>query len=299
MTCSTRSRTPTSTARPPTSTSACPRSRAWSAARRCWAPTDIPSGIKKIDDHTVEITLKAPDSTFLRKLAGAVYYIMPEHVLGAMTPLEAETCDFCLGVAGTVVGSGPYDLTTSISATGAGFTAKENYWKGNDGPVKEIDYRIQESNVSVAQLAAGELDLTIRVPPAEGPGLADVPGLKQLNVPGVGIFALNFNHNNTDKAFRQAVAYSINRQEIIDSVLGGLATHQLHHPARVQHRAGAAGQDQPLRLRPRGKAKAALAESAGATRPFAWRSSRRTRTSPSRPRRCSRRSRMPWASPSS
>jgi peptide/nickel transport system substrate-binding protein len=186
--------------------------------------TDIPSGIKKIDDHTVEITLKAPDSTFLRRLAGAVYYIMPEHVLGAITPLEAETCDFCLGVAGTVVGSGPYDLTTSISATGAGFTAKEGYWKGIDGPVKEIDYRIQESNVSVAQLAAGELDLTIRVPPAEGPGLASVPGLKQLNVPGVGIFALNFNHNTTDKAFRQAVAYSINRQEIIDSVLGGLAT---------------------------------------------------------------------------
>lgn len=185
---------------------------------------DIPSGIKKIDDHTVEITLKAPDSTFLRRLAGAVYYIMPEHVLGAMTPLEAETCDFCLGVAGSVVGSGPYDLTTSISATGAGFTAKEGYWKGVDGPVKEIDYRIQESNVSVAQLAAGELDLTIRVPPAEGPGLASVPGLKQLNVPGVGIFALNFNHNTTDKAFRQAVAYSINRQEIIDSVLGGLAT---------------------------------------------------------------------------
>lgn len=186
--------------------------------------SDIPSGVKKIDDHTVEITLTAPDSTFLRKLAGAVYYIMPEHVLGAITPLEAETCDFCLGVAGTVVGSGPYDLTTSISATGAGFTAKEDYWKGKDSEIKEIDYRIQESNVSVTQLAAGELDLTIRVPPAEGPGLAGVPGLKQLNVPGVGIFSINFNHENTDVPFRQAIAYSIDRQQIIDSVLGGLAT---------------------------------------------------------------------------
>lgn len=186
--------------------------------------TNIPSGVKKIDDHTVEITLAAPDGLFLRKLAGAVYYIMPEHVLGAITPLEAETCDFCLGVAGTVVGSGPYDLTKSISATGAGFTAKENYWKGKDSEIKEIDYRIQESNVSVAQLAAGELDLTIRVPPAEGPGLAGVPGLKQLNVPGVGIFSINFNHENTDVPFRQAIAYSIDRQQIIDSVLGGLAT---------------------------------------------------------------------------
>jgi len=186
--------------------------------------TDIPTGVKAIDDHTVEITLEQPDGTFLRRLAGAVYYIMPQHILGELTAAEAETCDFCLGVAGSVVGSGPYDLTTSISATGAGFTAKEGYWKGKDAEIKEIDYRIQESNVSVAQLAAGELDLTIRVPPGEGPGLASVPGLEQLNVPGVGIFAMGFNHNNTDAAFRQAIAYSVNRQEIIDSVLGGLAT---------------------------------------------------------------------------
>jgi ABC-type transport system substrate-binding protein len=186
--------------------------------------TDTPSGVRKIDDHTVEIELEQPDSTFLRRLAGAVYYIWPEHVLSGLTAAEAETCDFCLGVAGETPGSGPYDITTSISATGAGFTAKENYWKGKDAAIKEIDYRIQESNVSVAQLAAGELDLVIRVPPQEGPGLEGVAGLKQLNVPGVGIFAMNFNHNNTDVAFRQAIAYAVNRQEIIDSVLGGLAT---------------------------------------------------------------------------
>jgi peptide/nickel transport system substrate-binding protein len=186
--------------------------------------TDVPSGLNKIDDHTIEITLETADSTYLRRLAGAVYYIWPEHVLEGLTAAEAETCDFCLGVAGETPGSGPFDITTSISATGAGFTAKQNYWKGKDSQITEMDYRIQESNVSVAQLAAGELDLVIRVPPAEGPGLEDVEGLEQLNVPGVGIFAINFNHNHTDKAFRQAVAYAINRPETIESVLGGLAT---------------------------------------------------------------------------
>src|SRR5262245_53881473 len=94
--------------------------------------TDIPTGVKKIDDHTVEITLVNPDSTFLRRLAGAVYYIWPKHVLDGLTAAEAETCDFCLGVAGKTPGSGPYDITTSISATGAGFTAKKGYWKGKD-----------------------------------------------------------------------------------------------------------------------------------------------------------------------
>jgi len=84
--------------------------------------TNIPSGVKKIDDHTVEITLAKADSTFLRRLAGAVYYIWPKHILDGLTAAQAETCDFCLGVAGKTPGSGPYDITTSISATGAGFT---------------------------------------------------------------------------------------------------------------------------------------------------------------------------------
>ena len=186
--------------------------------------TNIPEGIKKIDAHTVEITLASPDATFLRRIAGAVYYIQPKHILDGLTAAEAETCEFCLGTAGVTIGSGPYDFETSISAAGATFKAKKGYWKGKDGPAEQIVYKIQESNVSVAQLAAGELDLTIRVPPAEGPGLAAVPGLKQLNVPGVGIFNINFHNQNTDKALRQAAAYAINRPQIIETVLGGLAT---------------------------------------------------------------------------
>ena len=127
------------------------------------------------------------------------------------------------------VDHGKTTLTAAITkvlaeAGGATFTAKKDYWKGKDSEIDELVYKIQESNVSVAQLAAGELDLVIRVPPAEGPGLANTPGLKQLNVPGVGIFNINFHNGNTDKALRQAIAYAINRPEMIEQVLGGLAT---------------------------------------------------------------------------
>jgi len=185
---------------------------------------NIPTGLKKIDDHNIQITLSQADATFLRRIAGAVYYIQPQHVLKDLTAAQAETCDFCLAVAGKTPGTGPYDFTQSISATGATLTAKKGYWKGRDSQIETIIYKIQESNVSVAQLAAGELDLTIRVPPAEGPGLKNVPGLKQLNVPGVGIFAMDFNNANTDKFLRQAIAYAVNRPEMIEKVLGGLAT---------------------------------------------------------------------------
>ena len=98
----------------------------------------------------------------------------PSHILGDLTAEQAESCEFCLGTAGVTIGSGPYDFETSISATGANFKRKTGYWKGTDGPVEQIVYKIQESNVSVAQLKAGELDLVIRVPPLEGPGLEGV-----------------------------------------------------------------------------------------------------------------------------
>ena len=186
--------------------------------------TTIPEGIKKVDANTVEITLAKPDSTFLRRIAGAVYYIQPKHILDGLTGAEAETCEFCLGTVGVTIGSGPYDFSESISAAGATFKKKTNYWKGKDSQIDTLVYKIQESNVSVGQLAAGELDLVIRVPPAEGPGLANVPGLKQLNVPGVGIFNINFHNTNVDKPLRQAIAYAINRPETIEKVLGGLAT---------------------------------------------------------------------------
>ena len=77
---------------------------------------NIPEGIKKIDANTVELTLKAPDATFLRRIAGAVYYILPKHKLENLTAEEALTCPFCLGTVGETIGSGPYDFSESISA---------------------------------------------------------------------------------------------------------------------------------------------------------------------------------------
>ena len=135
--------------------------------------TNIPEGIKKIDANTVELTLKAPDSTFLRRIAGAVYYIQPKHILDGLTAARGGR-PASSAWAPSARRSAPA-RTTSPSPSrppARRFKAKKNYWKGKDSQIDNIVYKIQESNVSVGQLAAGELDLSIRVPPAEGPGLA-------------------------------------------------------------------------------------------------------------------------------
>jgi peptide/nickel transport system substrate-binding protein len=186
--------------------------------------TNIPSGLVATDAHTITITLAAPDSIWLRNIAVAPYIILPDHILHNLTAAQADNCQFCLGTPGVTIGSGPYDFATQMNAQGAEFVAKKNWWKGPVN-IQRIDYKIQDSAVSVAQLEAGELDFVIRVPPDAGPDIAKVPGLKELNEAGVGIFALNFNNTSIpDARVRQAVAYAINRPQIVQQVLGGRAT---------------------------------------------------------------------------
>ena len=115
--------------------------------------TTIPEGIKKIDANTVEITLAAPDSTFLRRIAGAVYYIQPKHILDGLTGAEAETCPFCLGTAGVTIGSGPYDFSESISAGGRDLHGQEGLLEGQG--LADRHARLQDPGVERLRRPAG------------------------------------------------------------------------------------------------------------------------------------------------
>src|SRR5207245_5046760 len=106
----------------------------------------------------------------------------------------------------------------------ATLSAKTGYWKGEDANIRTIVYKIQETSVSVTQLEAGQLDLLMRAPFADSMALAKVPGLRQKSVADVGIFSMNFNHDNVNRSLRQAIAYAINRPDLVATALDGQAT---------------------------------------------------------------------------
>ena len=54
------------------------------ARTRSLGTTDIPEGLTKVDDHTVEFTLAAPNAVWLRNLPDPAYMIMPKHILEGM-----------------------------------------------------------------------------------------------------------------------------------------------------------------------------------------------------------------------
>ena len=213
---------------------------------------------------------RSPTRTFLRRIAGAVYYILPEHILGDLTGAkQALTCEFCLGTAGVTIGSGPYDFTdVDLGHRRELHAPRRTTGRARTSQIEQIVYKIQESNVSVAPAGRGRArpaSSASRRPRA--PASRASPGLKQLNVPGVGIFAINFNNSNTDKAFRQAIAYAINRPEIIEQVLGGLATLNYTIPPGFTVYDG----HQQVRVRPgQGQGAARRRPSGTSARPSAW-----------------------------
>ena len=110
--------------------------------------------------HTSSSRSTAPDSTFLRRIAGAVYYILPKHILDGLTAAQAETCPFCLGTVGETIGSGPYDFSESISAAGATLQGEEELLEGQG--LADRQPRLQDPGVERVRRASsppGELDL--------------------------------------------------------------------------------------------------------------------------------------------
>ena len=165
-------------------------------------------------------------ATFLRRIAGAVYYILPQHILER--PDGRAGRDLRRSASASPARRSAPARTTSPSRSrppARRSRPRRTTGRARTRPIETIVYKIQESNVSVAQLAAGELDLTIRVPPAEGPGLANVARPASSSTCRASASSPSTSTTrNTDKALRQAIAYAINRPEIIEKVLGGLAT---------------------------------------------------------------------------
>ena len=111
------------------------------------APTA--SGIKKIDDTTVEIDLNTADATFLNILATPFASIVP-----ADTPHDAAE------VAKSPVGTGPYVLKEYTKGTQATFVANKSYWQAGQPYLDEIDFKVGvDDNAAIQQIEADQLDL--------------------------------------------------------------------------------------------------------------------------------------------
>ena len=220
---------------------------AWQAVKGAQAVIDAGSGeaegINVIDDHTIALTLEAPNSDYTSNLADPEAAIMPKHILEPTDPKAVETIPFSTT---SPIGTGPYKFIRYETDQYSEFEANPDYFQGAP-KIQKIFIKRLLGDQAIAQLESGDLDISVRLNPAEKGRLDQVPTLDVLSTPGVGTFGPYYNMIRiNDVNCRKAMAYAIDAQGIVDAVFGGAAQGQ---PGRhAGHAAG--GRPGTLRLRP-------------------------------------------------
>jgi len=181
-------------------------------------PNGIASGVKVIDDNTISLTLDAPNADFVSDLTDLPAFIVPQHILKDTDPKAVETIEFSTTKP---IGTGPYKFIKYETDQYTQFEANPDYFQG-PAKIKNIFVKRLLGDQAIAQLEAGDLDLSIRLNPAEQARLEKVPTLDVLSTSGVGTYGPYMNLLTlTDVKTRQAIAMAVDAQGIIDSVYKG------------------------------------------------------------------------------
>jgi peptide/nickel transport system substrate-binding protein len=226
--------------------------------------------VKKLSDRQVQFTTPEPFAPLLRSLAGGVdsgIAIMPKHRLAeSIQKMDADGNPLFLSTWGTdtnpkdIVGTGPYVLASYKPNERIIFRRNPYYWrKGLQGnPLPQIErfvWQIVDSPETVLmQFRSGDLDL-MGVGPTSFQllkGEEERGNFKIFNMgPASGTSFMSFNLNQGKRKgkpvhdptkikwfnmvqFRQAVAYGIDRQTLINNLYRGLAAPQ-ESPMSVQN----------------------------------------------------------------
>lgn len=175
------------------------------------------SGFQIQDDTHFTITLKKAYAPFLSVLSTAYTAIYPEQAC------EEAGNDWGMK---TLYGTGPFKMDSYQSGVGVTLSRFEDY---HDGPVKldGVDYKfIEDVNTQVLEYQAGNVDY-VDVDPSVYPIYSSNETLKDQmhGFQPIGCYSLTVNANTyPDPKVREAIALSIDRAAICDSILHGTAT---------------------------------------------------------------------------
>ncbi|SHF23582.1 oligopeptide transport system substrate-binding protein [Loktanella atrilutea] len=176
-------------------------------------------GVKAIDDHTLEVKIITPLPYFPQMLVhGSTFPILQSVV---------EEYGDNWTQAGNLVGNGAYNLTEHQLGERVVMTKNDTYWDAENTVIDTLTaLTINDNNQALTRYLAGELD-RVQIPAGQYPRLKEeypdqaistpynCSYIYMLNVGDKGPEALN------DKRVRQAMAYAIDRDVIVDRILQG------------------------------------------------------------------------------
>lgn len=188
---------------------------------------DIVSSTAIVDDYTIQITLKRADSAFTAILAHFSAYIESP---SAVAKYGKDTLNE------HPIGTGPFEFVSKITDSEVVLDANQKWWKLESGESIEIDTivfkNLADRIIGKLALESGELDAVIfgSISYADYPALLANTDLKSYDRTAVSPnrwLAFNLDNNTwqyfPNKKLRQAFAYAIDYDNMINLALGGQA----------------------------------------------------------------------------
>lgn len=173
--------------------------------------------VKALDDKTLEVTLESPTAYFLDLCSFYTYYPVNKAVVESNPDWAKDPS--------TYVSNGPFTLESWEHNAKIKLAKNENYYDKDSIKLDGIDFDIiEDENTAWQKYEGGEYDILVTLPQAV------VAQLKAENNPelqiGTEVGTYYYNLNNETKPFnnkkvRQALAYALDRQTIVDKIAQG------------------------------------------------------------------------------
>lgn len=175
--------------------------------------------VEKVDDLTVNFITSAPDPTLLRRLT--TYYAL-------IPPVQVFVDEGPDALANKGIGTGPYKFVEWVKDGHILLEANPEYW-GGVSKVKQLEFRpVPEASSRVSGLLAGEAQIIDALPLA---GVEQLSENEEYEVrstrEATRIYWCQWNAVENEYLqslqVRQALNHAVDKQAIIDAILGGYA----------------------------------------------------------------------------
>jgi oligopeptide-binding protein OppA len=192
------------------------------------------SGIKKIDDKTVEISFKEIGQGIFTGGNGLLIYAIPKHYLKDVPIKDLEKSE---KVRTKVVVAGPYTISSIVPGESIELKANPNYFRGKP-KTEKVTVQVVNSQTITAAMKSGKYDIVFSIPTELYKIYKDFDNIETLGRQELYYSYLGFKMGKYDKAkgenvvnpnakmadlkLRQALAYGLDINQMVKAFYDGL-----------------------------------------------------------------------------
>jgi len=172
-----------------------------------------PSGVRKVNSHTVAFHLEAPNGNF-------PYLVSSDNYNAIIVPKGTNFKTW----QHSFVGTGAFKMTSYTQGVGATFTRNPHYW-GSMPYLKGTSFKFFQSQApQVLALEGSAVDVIGQITPFGATQLLHNPAYSVIRLKSSNHRELSMRTDQapfTDARVRQAVAWTLNRHQMVEALLAG------------------------------------------------------------------------------